>query len=631
MPEAAIRTRLVQMQVRPGRPLENAARMLEGIERARTDGVGLVVFPEMAIPGYLIGDEWEHPAFLRDCEACAEKIRESAQGLIVIFGSVGIDWERRNEDGRVRKYNALFVAENRKFVGPAAGPYPYVVKTLLPNYREFDDSRHFFDLRKLAVETGKTPDRLVSPVRTGKLALGCMLCEDAWDSDYGLSPLDLLGQAGADCFINISSSPFTVGKDRKRNRVFAAKAQQFGRPLIYVNNVGIQNNGKTVFTFDGCSCVYDGRGGRAACGAPFREEELTIELPVTPGSGCSGTSRQREDDMDRIAGAVLYGTGEFMKLCGVERVTVGISGGIDSSVAAALYARLLPPENLLLVNMPSRHNSPTTRSLAVELARSAGCLYAEIPIEESVELTHSQIDGIELRSLDGTLSRHLRLSSLMMENVQARDRSSRILAAVSAAFGGVFACNANKSEATVGYTTLYGDLCGYFANLADLWKGEVYELARLLNADPASRPIIPEGTLRLTPSAELGPEQNVDRGKGDPLVYPYHDRLFQSWVEWWNRATPEENLEWYAEGTLAERLGYEGRISDLFDGPASFIADLERWWEQYKGMGLAKRIQAPPILAVKRRAFGFDHRESQMGARYTRRYIELKKRLLKGA
>ena len=157
---------------------------------------------------------------------------------------------------------------------------------------------------------------------------------------------------------------------------------------------------------------------------------------------------------------------------------------------------------------------------------------------------------------------------------------------------------------------------------------EVYALARHLNADVFGRVGIPQGTLDLTPSAELSPAQNVDEKKGDPLVYPYHDRLFCSWVEWWNRATPEEVLGWYAEGTLEKKLDYAGRVSDIFPTPAAFIADLERWWSQYQGMGVAKRIQAPPVLAVKRRAFGFDHRESQMGAHYTRRYLEMKAKLL---
>jgi NAD+ synthase (glutamine-hydrolysing) len=295
-----------------------------------------------------------------------------------------------------------------------------------------------------------------------------------------------------------------------------------------------------------------------------------------------------------------------------------------------VYSRILPPEDLLLVSMPGPFTSETTRRIAERLAANLGTGYVEVPIGESATLTRRQVDGLTVPGGKGRPQQTLRIDPLMFENVQARDRSARVLAAVSAAFGGVFTCNANKSEATVGYTTLYGDLAGYFANLADLWKSEVYELARYLNREVLRGPGIPEEALRIAPSAELSPAQNVDEGKGDPLVYPYHDRLFASWVEWWNRTTPQEILGWYAAGELESKLGYEGSLTDLFPGPAAFVADLERWWDLYQGMGLAKRIQAPPVLALKRRAFGFDHRESQMGARYTRKYLALKERLLRG-
>jgi len=548
--------------------------------------------------------------------------------LAVVFGSVGIDWRRRNEDGRVRKYNALFVAADRAWSAPAAGPYPFVVKTLLPNYREFDESRHFFDLRKLALEEGKSVADLIAPVRVRGLTLGCAICEDAWDADYSVSPFELLRAAGPDLYLNISSSPFTLNKNRKRHRLYTELARRLNRPLLYVNNVGIQNNGKTVFTFDGASCAYDSRGGRVAIEPPFAEGELTVEVPLEDAAAFGTAAAPREDGIEAVCRALDYGTRKFLSLCGVSRVVVGVSGGIDSAVVAALYRRLLPAEDLLLVNMPSRYNSPTTRGLARQLADNLGAAYAEVSIEEAVALTRRQLDGLAVRPAAGAAARRLALTPFMMENVQARDRSARVLAALAAAWGGVFTCNANKSELTVGYGTLYGDLAGFLANLADLWKTEVYALARYLNAEVYDRPVIPEGCLTVTPSAELSPEQNVDEGRGDPLIYAYHDTLFRSWVEWWNRAAPEDILGWYAAGTLARKLGYAGRIEDLFPTAQAFVADLERWWNLYQGLGVAKRIQAPPVLAVKRRAFGFDYRESQLGARYTERYRRLRESLL---
>jgi len=615
------RVRLVQFEVKPGRPWANAERIRQAVARAKDDGVRLVIVPELAIPGYLIGDEWERSAFLRDCEAAGESVVQASEGLTVIFGNVAVDWSRRNEDGRVRKYNACFVAHDRRLIAPEGAPYPFVVKTLLPNYREFDENRHFHDARRLASELQWPLDRLLRPVTVDGLRLGCLLCEDAWDADYPVSPLSILAAHGVDLFVNISASPFTVDKNDKRNRIFAEHVRRAGRPMVYCNHTGTQDNGKTVFTFDGSSCLYDSQGNRFTAGPPFEEAEMTFEIPPA-----TGAAPPRADSLDTIAtldAALVYGTRKFMERLGVRRVVVGVSGGIDSAVVAALYSRILPPDDLLLVNMPSRHNSPTTRNLARELAANLDALYTVASIEDGIALTDTQVHGLTLARTSGKRSR-LMLTAFMRENVQARDRSSRLLAALAAAFGGVFTCNGNKSELTVGYATLYGDLGGYFANIADLWKTEVYALARHMNATVFGRPVIPVGSLTVTPSAELSPEQCVDEGKGDPILYPYHDTVFRAWVEWWNRATPEELLVWYAEGTLEKRLGYEGRVSDLFPTPAAFIADTERWWNAYQGMGVAKRIQAPPVLAVKRRAFGFDHREAQLGARYTRRYEELR-------
>jgi len=616
------------MEVLPGRPLDNTSKILQWMEEARRDNVELIVFPEMAIPGYLLGDEWEHEAFLRECEACANEVRAASTGLIAVFGSVGLDWNRRNEDGRVRKYNAVFVAESGEFKGPEGGPCNFVVKTLLPNYRVFDDSRHFHDLRKLALERGESVHDMIRPVRTNRLSLGCMLCEDTWDMDYGISPLAALARTGCDLLINVSSSPYTLNKNHKRHRVFSRRMHELKRPLIYVNNVGIQNNGKTILTFDGSSCIHDSDGGIITSGEPFAETQLTFDIPLPSGTPFGKPALLRDDGIDDLARSILYGTRKTMDLLGVSRVAVGVSGGIDSAVVASLYSRILKPSDLLLVNMPGTYTSRTTRNLAVNLADNLNCLYTEIPIEESMHLTRRQLDHLQIQNRTGTLRETLQLSSLNLENIQARDRSSRVLAAVASAFGGVFTCNANKSEVTVGYTTLYGDLGGYLANIADLWKIEVYQLARHLNANVFGREVIPTGSINIMPSAELSAAQDVDKGMGDPLKYPYHDRLFKSWVEWWNRVTPQEILEWYIEGHLEEKLEYDKKVSDLFKTAEDFISDLEKWWALYQGMGLAKRIQAPPILAVKRRAFGFDHRESQMGVRYTRKYQELRKTLL---
>jgi NAD+ synthase (glutamine-hydrolysing) len=244
--------------------------------------------------------------------------------------------------------------------------------------------------------------------------------------------------------------------------------------------------------------------------------------------------------------------------------------------------------------------------------------------------TMGQIGDWEAASVDGSARVRLRLEGPAFENAQARDRGSRLLAGLAASFGGVISCNVNKAELVPGFGTLYGDIAGFLAPLGDLWKHDVYALGRYLNETIHGREVIPAAVFDIMPSPELSADHAVDEGKGDPMFYPYHDRLFHSWVQRWNRVTPEENLEWYAAGTLAEelKLPADVHIATLFPTARDFIADLERWWELYNGIGVAKRVQAPPILAVSSRAFGYDHREILARPGTTRRYQELKAKAL---
>jgi len=549
---------------------------------------------------------------------------DASQNICVLFGNVAIDWNKTGDDGRVRKYNAFFAAQNGEFISCNNYPYPFRIKTLQPNYREFDDNRHFNSLRKLAQEMGETVESLLQPMTVtiaGEiLRLGCILCEDGWSDDYNIKPiLELHRNGPVDLFVNISSSPFTLGKNNKRHRVFSRQVAQVEVPLLYVNNVGIQNIGKTVYTFDGCSTAYDRLGRPVLHCPPFAEDLAFIETADLQSTGLDQEAASSDDSgIQSIFACLRYGVRSFLRQTGIRRVVIGASGGIDSAVAAALYVDVLGPDNVMLLNMPSHFNSRTTISLAATLAENLGCRYASIPIDESVSLTVRQMD-----------SANLPLTPFMRENVQARDRSSRILAAAAAGFGGAFTCNANKSEMTVGYCTLYGDEAGFLAALADLWKFQVYGLGRYLNAEIYHKPVIPEEIFTIVPSAELSHDQDVDAGKGDPLVYPYHDYLFRALVERWQRAAPEDILTWYAEGSLEQNIGCEsGLVEKIFVSADEFIRDLERWWALYTGMGVAKRIQAPPVLAVSRRAFGFDHREAQNPVHYTRHYLEIKNRIL---
>lgn len=622
-----VRICLVQLDVRAGQPEANALRMAQFIDRARDAGCACVVFPEMAVPGYFVGDEWDRPSFLRACEAAGETVREASNGIAVAFGNVAVDWTRRNEDGRVRKYNAFFLARDRAFCRPLGGRTPFAVKTLSPNYRIFDESRHFYDLRKLAFEEGVPAASLLTPFALDGLSVGGLICEDVWDADYSISPAEHLVAAGARLILAISASPYTFNKQQKRHRVLSALAARLRTPVAYVNHTGVQNNGKNVLTFDGGVGIYGADGNHAGSAVRFGEDAWVTEID-DGGRVAGGTPVSlAEDDPSVLTDALLYGTGRFLADRGIRRVVIGASGGIDSATVAALHSRLVAPEDLLLLNMPTRLNSSTTRGLARQLAENLGCLYAETPIDAAVALTRRQLESLVARGPSGREYR-LTVPDPVVENVQARDRGARVLAAVAAAFGGAFSCNANKTEMTTGYGTMYGDIAGYLAPIGDLWKGQVYAVAECLNRLQSGREAIPAGSFSVVPSAELSSAQAVDEGKGDPFVYPYHDALLRAWVERWERPSAEEILAWYLAGELERQIGYAGRVAELFPTPAAFVADVERCWNLYQGLAIAKRIQAPPVLVVSRRAFGFDHREAQLGPRYTPRYRELRRECL---
>ena len=621
-----------QFEVEPGHPDLNFSKMLQAINEAKANNADIIIFPEMVIPGYLLGDTWEQTSYLKDCLSYGEDIIAQSNDICIIFGNIAVDWQKKNTDGRVRKYNALYAAYQGKLIQPEKSPYPFSIKTLFPNYREFDDSRYFYSLQSLADELDTSVDDLLSPMKVNikgqELNLGCILCEDGWSDDYNFSPIDILCKNyKLDMLINISASPYTFGKNNKRHRVFSKQAKDNQVPLIYVNNIGIQNNGKTIYTFDGSSTVYDKNGNIIACCPAYSGKNNYINL--NSNEDYTPLPIPQNDDISNIYQALSYGIKKFLKDIHMKKVVIGISGGIDSAVASALYVNIIGKDNVTLINMPSKFNSETTKGLSSQLAHNLGCQYAIVPIQEVVDFTVNQFEHTDVVDLTTQNVNHLTISSFVKENIQARDRSARILAGMSAAIGGGFTCNANKAETTVGYSTLYGDQSGFLAALADLWKHQVYDLARYLNKEVYKREVIPQGIIDIVPSAELSAEQDVDAGKGDPIKYPYHDYLFRSFVESWQKVTPEDILTWYSENTLEEHIGCEkGLVAKYFSTAKEFIADLERWWNLFTGMAIAKRIQAPPILAISRRAYGFDHRESQNGAYYTRAYKQLKAKLL---
>jgi NAD+ synthase (glutamine-hydrolysing) len=653
---------IAQIEIIPGRPDKNFKKIKEYVVEALLQKVDIIVFPELCLSGYLIGDTWEESAFIRDCEDYNDEVRELADGIDIVFGSIAADWGRTHTDGRHRLYNVAYYAKNATFLEWHG--LPYYIKTLLPNYREFEEPRHFTSSLELFSNNSYCwagcQGSYFTPKKIEGANIAISICEDFWvgtkesENTYKVDPSKEFLNNGADLFINVSCSPYTIGKNNSRNRIFGeGHAKGKGVPVIYVNAVGIQNNGKNIYTFDGSSVVYDENGDIIAQAPMFKEHMMYVEWnnvtkKILPGEMCDLPG----SDIAEVAESLKYGIGKYLDACGTKRVVIGASGGIDSCVAASLYAQVIGPENLLLVNMPSKYNSDTTINIAKELAENIECYYTSIPIEESVNLTNKQIEGLEVcrfkRMPEGWgfpggfkpmalpvfssealwEKKKLTLTSTHMENIQARDRSSRILSALSCAWGGVFTCNGNKDEITVGYATLYGDIAGFLAVLGDLRKPMVYELGEYLNK---AYPVIPKEAFTIVASAELSAEQNVDEGMGDPIIYWYHSKLFYTWVESWHRKTPEDNLKWYMDGKINKELGIpeDKDVYKLFPSVKAFTDDIERWYKLFKGMAVAKRVQAPPILSVSRRSFGFDYRESLNCWYLTRGYYRMKEQALK--
>lgn len=621
-----------QMEIIPGRPDINFKKILELTAAAKERDADILLLPEMCLPGYLIGDVWEQQSFLDDCAYYAAEIVKSADNICLMFGSVAVEADKLNEDGRVRKYNAAYAAAGGRLIGGYLGR-KFFIKNSLPNYREFDDCRHFYSLQKLCAEENYNVSKALQPVevmiRGEKLRIGLMLCEDGWTENYHLNVPQTLADNGAQLLFNLSCSPYTLGKNRKRNRLFSAQAKQAGVPLIYCNNVGIQNNGKNIFTYDGCSSVYDNNGNLVTAAAMYGDELLECSYDTATGAVTAPQPpAPLPQEPEAVYKALRYGTAKFLAQCGITKMTVGLSGGIDSAVTAAMYADILGAENVLLLNLPSQYNSQLTQDLASQLAHNLGANYAVIPIGTSYEHTVQQLTEIPITHTATGNIFNLQLSGLVKENIQARDRGARVIAAAAAAFGGAFSCNSNKAEISVGYATFYGDICGALAMIGDIWKHQVYALGRFLNDEVFKRTVIPEEIFTIRPSAELSPSQTVGSG-GDPLIYPYHDYLLRAFIENWHKTTPTEILRWYKNGTLAEELGCDAAvIAQAFKTSADFIADLERWWRLFSGFAVAKRIQAPPIMSITKRAFGYDHREAQLTPYFSREYYALKDELL---
>jgi len=607
------RIALVQMEVVPGRPDRNVERMLGFIDQARKADAEVVAFSEMCIPGYLIGDTWELDTLVEDFAAYSDAIRDASGGMTVIFGNVVIDSTTVGEDGRSRKYNAVHVCHDGKLVardavpdGLPAGVHP---KTLHPDYRFFDDDRHFYSLRALAVSSGRSVYDWMQPFEVprrggGRFRFGVQLCEDIWCRDYQydgdvLDTLKAYHERGAQAVFNLSASPWTWQKNDKRNRTVREVLERSPLPFFYVNHVGAQNNGKNVLVFDGDTTAYDSDGSIRARAAHWSEALLMVGDGMVSGE---------QDEVEAIHDALLTGIAHLDAIRGRDnRFLIGVSGGIDSSVVACLLAEACGPERVFAVNMPTRFNADVTQENARALCERLGVDYLSCPIDDLYQHLAEKIKASRFPRDDGDYTR------LVDENLQARIRGADVLAGLAAKHGLLFTNNGNKTEVALGYATLYGDVNGAIAPIADLYKTQVHALARYLNDQVYAREVIPENLMdgSIVPSAELSDAQDVTRGLGDPIKYGYHDALLRQMIEY--RQHPADALAWFLDGTLLEAIGWKDadRFRDYFPDSASWLEDLE-WVARQLHASYFKRIQAPPIIVVSKRAFGFDLRESQL-------------------
>ncbi len=659
VPVGVLPVALAQMEVRAGRPDLNIRSMLGFIERARSAGAAIVAFPEMCIPGYVLGDSWEIDALVEDYESWSSAIRDASRGIAVVFGNVALDRDVIGEDGRVRKLNAAWVCHDGRFVEraglPARLPHGVHPKTLHPNYRFFDDDRHFYSLRKIADETGTcVSDWMVPydiPTGHGDIRLGVQLCEDIWHQDYRwrhetLDTLRAWHRADADLVINLSASPWTWQKNDKRNRVVREAMARAPVPFFYVNKVGAQNNGKNILVFDGDTCGYRTDGSISGRAPPWRETLLVLDgrprpAPDTavdagpaarnmpdrarwPADGAQIGPTQSE--IEAIHDAIVTGLRHLDYVRGRDnRYLIGVSGGIDSSVVACMLRIAFGPERVFAVNLPTRFNADITRENARTLCEALAVDYLACSIEDLYHALSNRIRSVRFERQCGMYTR------LVDENIQARIRGSDMLAGLAAKFGLVFTNNGNKTEVALGYATLYGDVNGAVAPIADLYKTQVFALARHLNEAVFQREVVPRNLIDgdTVPSAELSDAQDVTRGLGDPIRYGYHDALLRQLIEY--RRHPLDILEWYRAGELLERIGWEDeeRFSAYFPEPRAFVDDLE-WIDTQVRANCFKRIQAPPIIVLSKRAFGFDLRESQLPAYSPRAYERAKQALLGG-
>ena len=537
-PAGGPRVALAQINPTVGDIDGNAELVARWAERARDADADLVVFGELCLPGYPAEDLYLKPHFARANVVALAALAKQTEGIAALVGfaePAAVRGNRRRDGPAPRPvHNSLALLEE----GEVTAVYR---KNRLPNYGVFDEVRYF--------EPGSEPlVREIDGVR-----VGLTICEDLWEEG---PPGSLEADAGARMLVNASGSPYLRGKGADREQMFAARARAYGVPIAFCNLVG----GQDELVFDGHSFVVDATGEVIARAKQFEEDLLVYEL-----GGDAGRLEQPLGDLEEVYAALTLGVRDYVRKNGFERALVGLSGGIDSALVALIVADALGADRLTCVVMPSPHSSDATQKDARMIARNLGAELIELPIEAA------------MRAYGETLGDAWSGAGLAAENIQARIRGN-LLMALSNDRGALVLTTGNKSEMSVGYATLYGDMAGGLAVLKDVPKQLVYELVRHRNAR-SGQDLVPRSVIDRAPSAEL----RADQLDEDSLpTYELLDRV----------------LEGYIERDLSrEQLVGEGLPGETVD---EVIALVDR--AEYK------RRQAPPGIRITSKAFGRDRR-----------------------
>ncbi|HUP63739.1 MAG TPA: NAD+ synthase [Thermoanaerobaculia bacterium] len=517
--------------------LESNCRKIEDAYRAGVEaGADIVMVPELAVTGYPPRDLLDKKMFIDANLEIRDRLAKLTGSTALLFGCV----ERNEKSWGKAVRNVAILAHEGKIVHRQ-------VKSLLPTYDVFDELRYF------------EPAESTSIIEIFGRKIGISICEDYWFEDelngrrlYGSNPVEPLARAGAEILLNISASPFNVGKRESRFNLFREIARRHSIPVVYVNQVG----GNDELLFDGASIVIDDQGRTVWCGESFSEQLALVRLAGIPCDAVTPLS-----PIEEVGGALLLGLKDYARKCGFSKAVVGVSGGIDSAVVAALVAEALGAENLTTISMPSQFSSEGSVTDARALAEALAVEFHIVPIAAIYDSYRARFDELfGDKTFDVT-----------DENVQARIRGN-ILMAFSNKTGALVVTTGNKSELAVGYCTLYGDMAGGLSLLGDVYKTTVYELARWINRE---REIVPLATITKPPSAELRPDQ-TDQDSLPP--YDLLDAILKLYIE--ELRDVDEIIAAGFDRAVVEN------VAKLVDG-AEF-----------------KRQQAAPTIRVSSKAFG---------------------------